>query len=178
MCDAVLHFNGGERHNQSWPHFTLNHNTHGSLLLGQWGIAVLVSFFALWSLHTLSLVITLFSASPVNTCFFYFLHPPLSLSSSSVCPVRRWKQVYTRQMKINNSEIDCTVVLILINRMLIYEWIDSGTCPILRLFRMTWVEVTDLLTRSMESMCWSQSNTLTQHIETLQPNKLHMVGVG
>lgn len=113
--------------------------THSSLLLGQWGIVALLSFFALCCLHTLFLVITLFSASPVNTCFFYFLHPPLLLSSSSVCPVSRWKQVYTRRRKINNREIDSTVVLILINRRLICERIDRGTCPVLWLFRMAWV---------------------------------------
>lgn len=51
MCDAVLHFNRGERHNQSWPHFTLNHNTHGSLLWGQWGMQVWVSFSNLFFFH-------------------------------------------------------------------------------------------------------------------------------
>lgn len=102
------------------------------------------------SSHPFFLVITLFSASPVNTPFISFLHPPLLLSLSSACPVSRWKQPCARQMKINHSEIHGIVVLILIIRMPIYEWIDSGTRSILWLFRMAGVEVTDLLTRSIQ----------------------------
>lgn len=74
VSDAELHFNSVERHNQSWPHFTLSESQHTELLSGWVGgrcrtfsfLAGKVSFYSL-CLFSLCFFLTFF-ISPSSTC--------------------------------------------------------------------------------------------------------------
>lgn len=108
VCDAELHFNKGEMHNQSWPHFALNHNTHASRLCGGWlcwkGFLIFMPFFLSSTSPSHTFGYHLPAATRSFILFHYrlylslisFLFPSLSsdisYSSSSACP---WGQIGT-----------------------------------------------------------------------------------
>lgn len=102
MCDAVLHFNRGERHNQSWPHFTLNHNTHGSLLWGQWGMRVWVSFSNLFFFFHLHFCHLLFFRIPNTCCIsksYVFCFPLLFSQPLFSLPMGKLKMTVNLKLK-------------------------------------------------------------------------------